>query len=134
MHESKLGGNHVYDTHIFTLTYLGVVEAIPLVRSSLGNLSYEEEVTVCFVEEPTAAEESALSCQLSRRLSSTNAAFVIINLLTISFASDCGRIIVMDSHPHFPKGALLAKCSRNDIEHLLTRLVRVFSCYSVCEQ
>ena len=115
-----MGGNHVYDTHIFTPTYLGVQEAIPLVRNSLGNLSYEEEVTVCFVKEPTAAEESALSSQLSRRLSSTNAAFVIINSLTISFVSGSGDgIIVMDSHLHFPKGALLAKCSRNDIEHLL---------------
>ena len=33
-------------THIFIPTNLGVEEAIPLVRNSLGNISYEQEVTV----------------------------------------------------------------------------------------
>ena len=78
-----LGGNQVYDTfissHNLNPVYLGVVQAIPLVRSSLGNISYEEELTVCFVKEPCAAERSALSYQLSRRLISTNAAFTVIS-------------------------------------------------------
>ena len=41
-----MGGNHVYDTHIFTPTYLSVEESTPLVRNSLGNISYEQELIV----------------------------------------------------------------------------------------
>ena len=51
-------------------SYLSVVEAIPLIRSSLGSLSYEEEFTVCFVKEPNSSEESArvlLTCEAARR-------------------------------------------------------------------
>ena len=81
-------GNHVYDTHILTPAYLDVEEAMPLVTNSLGNMGYEEELTVCFVKEPTETEESAVSCHLSRRLGNTNAAFFIINLLTVTFLTD----------------------------------------------
>ena len=83
-----VGGNHVYDTHILTPTYLGVEEAMPLVTNSLGNIGYEEELTVCFVKEPTDAEEAVVSCHLSERLGNTNANFVIINLLTLTFVTD----------------------------------------------
>ena len=83
-----VGGNHVYDTHILTPTYLGVKEAMPLVTNSLGNTGYEEELTVCFVKEPTDAEEAAVSCHLNERLGNTNANFVIINLLTLTFVTD----------------------------------------------
>ena len=60
-------------------SYFGVVEAISLVRSSLGSVSYEEGLTVCFIKEPNSSEESALSFHLSRRLTNTNAVFIIIN-------------------------------------------------------
>ena len=118
-----LGGNQVYDAYTRNPIYLGVVEAIPLVRNSLGQVNYEEELTVCFVKEVGAAEESALSYQLSRRLSSTNAAFTIISGMTITFISDgSGNIILLDSHLHTPKGALVAKCKHGDIEGLLNWL------------
>ena len=68
-------------THIVTPTYLGIEEAIPLVRNSLGNTGYEEELIMCFVKEPTETEESALSFHPSRRPGNKNAAFVIINNL-----------------------------------------------------
>ena len=117
------GENQVYDSFMQSLSYLGVVEAIPLVRSSLGSLSYEEEFTVCFVKEPNSSEESALSFHLSRRLTNTNAAFTIINGLTISFVSDANdNIILMYSHLHLPKGAFLAQSQRSDIEELLNWL------------
>ena len=87
------------------------------------SLSYEEELTVCFVKEPNSSEESALSFHLSIRLTNTNAAFTIINGLTISFVSDANdNIISMDSHLHLPKGALLAQSQRSDIEELLNWL------------
>ena len=57
-----------------SLSYLGVVEAIPLVRSSLGSLCHEEELTVCFVKETEFPP--------SKKLTNTNAAFTIINPLT----------------------------------------------------
>ena len=59
-----MGRSQVYDSFMQSLSYLGVVEAIPLVRSSLGSLSYEEELTVCFVKETNSSEESALSFHL----------------------------------------------------------------------
>ena len=104
-----MGGNKAYDSFMQPPSFLGVVEAIPLVRSSLGSLSYEDELTVCFFKEPNSSEESALKFHLSRRLTNTNAAFPIINGLTISFVSDANdNIILMYSHLHLPKGAFLA--------------------------
>ena len=73
------GGNQVYDSFMLSPSYLGIVKAIPFVRSSLGSLSYEEELTVCVVKETNSSEESALSFHLSRRLTSTNAAFTNLN-------------------------------------------------------
>ena len=63
-----MGRSQVYDSFMQSLSYLGVVEAIPLVRSSLGSLSYEEELTVCFVKETNSSEESALSFHLVKDL------------------------------------------------------------------
>ena len=85
-------------------SYIGIVKAIPLVRSSLGSLSYEESITV-FFKEPDSSEESALSFHLSRRLTDTNATLTIMNGLTIAFVGDIDandNIILMDSHLHLP--------------------------------
>ena len=38
-----MGGNQAYYSFMQSPSYLGVVEAIPLVRSSLGSLNYEEK-------------------------------------------------------------------------------------------
>ena len=75
----------------------------------LSEAACEEELTVCFVKEPNSSEESALSFHLGGRLTNTNAAFTIINGLTISFVSDANdNTISMYSHLHLPKGAFLA--------------------------
>ena len=96
------GGNKAYGSFMQSQSYFGVVEAIPLVRSSHGSLSYEE-LTVCFFKEPNPSEESALSFHLSKRLTNKNAAFTIINGLTIAFVGDANdNIILMDSHLHLP--------------------------------
>ena len=118
-----MGGNQAYDSFMQSPLYLGIFEAIPLVRSSLDSLSYEEELTVCFVKEPNSSEESALSFHLSRRLTNTNAAFTIINGLKISFVSDANdNIILMDNYPHLPKDTFLAQSQRSNIEELLNWL------------
>ena len=109
-----MGRNQAYDSFMQSPSYLGVVEAIPLVRSS-----YKEELPVCFVKEPTSSKESALSFHLSKRLTNTNAAFTLINSVTISFVSDANdNIILMYSHLHLPKGAFLAQSQHSDIEEL----------------
>ena len=69
-----MGGNQAYDSFMQPKSYLSIIKAIPLVRSSLGSLNYEEELPACFVKEPNSGEESALSLHLSRRLTNTNAA------------------------------------------------------------
>ena len=67
--DSKLDSrNQAYDSFMQSPSFLGVVEAIPPVRSSPDSLSYEDELTVCFVKEPNSSEGSALSLHLSRRL------------------------------------------------------------------
>ena len=63
-----IGVSQAYDNFMQSLSYLGVVEAIPLLRSSPGSLSYEEELTVCFVKETNSNEESALSFHLVKDL------------------------------------------------------------------
>ena len=119
LHVMYYGGNQANDSFMQSPSHLGVVEAIPLVRSSLGSLSYKEELPVCFVKEPNSSEESALSFHLSKRLTNTNAAFTIINGLTISFVSDANdNIILMYSYLHLPKGAFLAQSQHSDIEEL----------------
>ena len=121
---SMMGGNQAYDSFMQSPSYLGVIEAIPFVRSSLGSLSYEGELTVCFFKEPNSSEESALSFHLSRRITNTNAAFTIINGLIISFVSDANdNIILMYSDLHLSKGAFLAQFQRSDIEELLNWLI-----------
>ena len=129
-----MGGNQAYDSFMQSPLYLGVVEAIPFVRSSLGSLSYEEELTVCFVKEPNSGEESSLSFHLSRRLINTNAAFTIINGLTISFVSNAiDNIILRNSHHLLPKGTLLAQSHRSDIEELLNWLkLRLSATVNLC--
>ena len=85
-------------------SYIDIVKAIPLVRSSLGSWSYEESITV-FFKEPDSSEESALSFHLSRRLTDTNATLTITNGLTTAFVGDIDandNIILMDSHLHLP--------------------------------
>ena len=116
------GGNKAYESFMQSQSYFGVVEVIPLVRSSHGSLSYEE-LTVCFFKKPNPSEESALSFHLSKRLTDTNAAFTIINGLTIAFVGDANdNIILTDSHLHLPKSALLAQSQRSDIEELFNWL------------
>ena len=88
------GGKIRHDSFMQSQSYLGIVKAI-------GSLSYEEELPVCFVKEPNSSEESALSFHLSRRITNTNAAFNIINGLTITFVNDANdNTILMDSHLH----------------------------------
>ena len=129
-----MGGNQAYDSFMQSPLYLGVVEAIPFVRSSLGSLSYEEELTVCFVKVPNSGEESSLSFHLSRRLINTNAAFTIINGLTISFVSNAiDNIILRNSQHLLPKGTLLAQSHRSDIEELLNWLkLRLSATVNLC--
>ena len=114
-----MGRNLAYDRFMQSTSQLVVIEAIPLVSSSLGSMSYEEELTGCFVKEANSIEVSALSFHLRRGLTNTNAVFTIIIGLTISFVSDANDNILMDSNLHLPKGALLAQSQRSDIKELL---------------
>lgn len=68
---------------------------------------------MCFVQEPTETEESAVSCHLSRGLGITNAAFVICEFVDCNICNKCvdnnDDLVLMDRHLHFPKGGLLTK-------------------------
>ena len=124
-----MGENQVYDSFMQSPSYFGVVEAISLVRSSLGSVSYEEGLTVCFIKELNSSEESALSFHLSRRLTNTNAVFIIINGLTISFVSDANdNIILMDCHLYLPKGAYLQNLNAVTLKNYITLSTTVNLC------
>ena len=60
-----LGGNNVYDSCIPHGRFLGVLEAIPFVACSIGEVDLNEELTVCFTKEDDADDSSALSHHLT---------------------------------------------------------------------
>ena len=116
------GGNHARDSFMQSQSYLGIVKAIPLVRSSLVSLSYEEDLHVCFDKEPNSSEESALSFHLIRRLTDTNAALTIINGLTITFVRDVNDNIILKVAISTYQKAPYLHSQHSDIEELLSWL------------
>ena len=73
----------MYDSSVPVGKLLGIVEAVPFVALSIGDVHISEEMTVCFVREDDADDQSALSHQL-RSYFDTNcdsAAFVSSDLL-----------------------------------------------------
>ena len=71
-----LGGNSVHDRCLTAGRYLGVLEAVPFVACSVGEVNIGEELTVCFVKEDDA--DSSLSHQLTSHFETKDrsAAFV----------------------------------------------------------
>ena len=104
-----LGGNSVHDKCLTAGRYLGVLEAVPFVACSVGEVNIGEELTVCFVKEDDA--DSSLSHQLTSHFETKDrsAAFVIINGKTITFVRrEDNTIIAMDSHAGAQHGAVVA--------------------------
>jgi hypothetical protein len=82
-----LGGNSVYDSCISNGRFLSVLEAVPFVACSIGQVNLTDELTVCFAKEDHAPQESALSSQITNYFDYNNhaAALVILNGKTITF-------------------------------------------------
>lgn len=75
----------------------------------LGRTRVEEALDVVFTNEDSQVPQSSLSFHLGR-LSHENsniAAFVIVNEMTICFVARGGKLFVLDSHSHFPRGAMV---------------------------
>ncbi|XP_015773324.1 PREDICTED: uncharacterized protein LOC107351543 isoform X3 [Acropora digitifera] len=75
----------------------------------LGRTRVEEALDVVFTNEDSQVPQSSLSFHLGR-LSHENsniAAFVIVNEMTICFVARGGKLFVLDSHSHFPYGAMV---------------------------
>lgn len=75
----------------------------------LGRTRVEEALDVGFTSEDSQVPQSSLSFHLGR-LSHENsniAAFVIVNEMTICFIARGGKLFVLDSHSHFPYGAMV---------------------------
>ena len=118
-----LGGNSVYDSSVPGGKLLGVLEAVPFVALSIGDVHISEELTVCFVREDDANDQSALSHQL-RSYFDTNcdsAAFVILDGKTVTFLQRGNDVIVVDSHASAQQntGAIIAKAPKGSLENLL---------------
>ena len=117
------GGNNVYDSCIPHGRFLGILEAIPFVTCSIGEVDLNEELTVCFTTEDDADNSSALSHHLTSYFDTSNnsAAFVIINGKTITFLKQENAIIVVDTHADFERnsGATVSIAPMHKIEHLL---------------
>ena len=99
--------------------YIDVLEAVPFVACSVGEVNIGEELTVCFVKEDDAEDSSALSHQLTSHFETKDrsAAFVIINGKTITFVrGEDNTIIAMDSHAGAQHGAVVAKAQNQAAE------------------
>ena len=132
-----LGGNNVYDSCIPHGRFPGILEAIPFVACSIGEVDLNEELTVCFAKEDDADNSSALSHHLTSYFDSSNnsAAFVIINDKTITFLKQENTIIVLDTHADFERnsGATVSITPMHKIEHLLAWIkARISQTINLC--
>lgn len=86
-----------------------VDEALEHLDGCLGSTRFEEALDVGFTNEDSQVPQSSLSFYLGR-LSHENsniAAFVIVNEMTICFVARGGKLFFLDSHSHFPYGAMV---------------------------
>lgn len=132
-----LGGNNVYDSCIPHGRFLGILEAIPFVACSIGEIDLNEELTVCFTKEDDADNSSALSHHLTSYFDTSNnsAAFVIINGKTITFLKQENAIIVLDTHADFERnsGATVSIAPMHKIGHLLAWIkARISQTINLC--
>ena len=118
-----LGGNSVYDSCISHGRFLSVLEAVPFVACSIGEVSLNEELTVCFAREDHASQESALSSQITSYFEFNDhaAALVIVNGKTITFVKQENAIILLDTHANFEhnNGAMVSMVPKETLEDLL---------------
>ena len=118
-----LGRNSVYDSCISHGRFLSVLEAVPFVACSIGEVSLNEELTVCFAREDHASQESALSSQITSYFEFNDhaAALVIVNGKTITFVKQENAIILLDTHANFEhnNGAMVAMVPKETLEDLL---------------
>ena len=132
-----LGGNNVYDSCIPHGQFLGILEAIPFITCSIGEVDLNEELTVCFTKDNDAADSSALSHHLSSYFDTRNnsAAFVIINGKTIKFLQQENAIIVLDTHADYEHngGATVSIAPMHKIENLLAWMkARISQTINLC--
>ena len=117
------GGNDVYDSCIHHGQFLGILEAIPFIACSIGEVDLNEQLTICFTKDNDADDSSALSHHLSSYFDTrkNSAAFVIINGKTITFLQQVNAIIVLDSHADFEHNgeATVSIAPVHNIENLL---------------
>ncbi|KAK2546670.1 hypothetical protein P5673_033718, partial [Acropora cervicornis] len=86
-----------------------VQDALRLPYLELGRTRIEKPLDVGFTNEDSQVPQSSLSFHLGR-LSHENsniAALVIVSEMTICFVARGGKLFFLDSHSHFPYGAMV---------------------------
>jgi len=104
VHDRVTGGQPINFSvqHALVLLYLHL-------HLHLGRTRIEEALDVGFTNEDSQVPQSSLSFHLGR-LSHENsniAAFVIVSEMTICFVARGGKLFFLDSHSHFPYGAMV---------------------------
>ena len=98
-----------------------VDEAIMHLDGSVGQIKVEETLDIGFTNENPLVPQSSLSFYLERlsHEPSNVAAVVIVNHMTICFVAHDGKLFVLDSHLHFPHGAMVGVSNMASREEFL---------------
>ena len=118
-------GNHIHDSITGGRPInFPVDEAIVHLNGSIGQTKIEETLDIGFINENPLVPQSSLSFYLERLANepSSLAAIVIVNHMTICFVARDEKLFILDSHLHFPHGAMVGVTSLETKEEFLSEL------------
>lgn len=132
-----LGGNSVYNSSAPVGKFLSVLEAVPIVAISIGDVHIIEELTVCFVRESDADDHRPYhtSSEANFDTNCDSAAFVILHGKTVTFLKQDNDIIVVDSDASARenKGAMIAMPPKGSLDNLLVWVkARISQAVNLC--
>ena len=93
-------------------------------NGGIGKTKVEETLDIGFTNENPLVPQSSLSFYLERLSHETSniAAIVIVNHMTICFVARDGKLFVLDSHFHFPHGAMVGVSDKSGREAFLAKI------------
>lgn len=117
-------GNHIHDSITGGRPInFPVDEAIVHLNGSIGQTKIEETLDIGFINENPLVPQSSLSFYLEclENEPSSLAAIVIVNHMAICFVARDEKLFILDSHLHFPHGAMIRVTSLETKEEISFR-------------
>ena len=117
-------GNSVHDRVTGGQPINFAVDEAIMHLGGIGKIKMEETLDVGFTNEGPRVPQFSLSCYLERlsHETSNTAAIVIVNEMTICFVARDGKLFVLDSHAHFPYGAMVGVSDMSERESFLAKV------------